>query len=110
MKLSSASGEFYNQTLNGFTVRGQAPRRRWSLDDAERARTGIERFEIDEDPNNAGAIILRDVRSELGTAAFDTVHAEIVIGTGAAADKLTGTASLVQKPAGSGKWRLGNES
>jgi hypothetical protein len=109
VKLSGASGEFYSQTLNGFTVRGQAPRRRWSLNDAERARTGIERLEIDEDPNNAGAIFLRDVHFESGTAAFDTVNAEIVIGAGAAADRVTGTASLVQKPAGSGHWRLSNE-
>jgi hypothetical protein len=31
---------------------------------------------------------------------------EIIIGTGVTADRLTGTASLVEKPAGSGRWSL----
>jgi hypothetical protein len=107
--LSNGAGEFYSQTLNGFTVGGQAPRRRWSLNQAERTRTGIERFEIDEDPNNTGAVFLRDVRFEGGTGEFDTVDAEIVIGTGSAADEIIGRANLVQRPAGSGRWRLSNE-
>ena len=48
MKLSTPTGGvFYSQTLNGFTVKGNSPRRRWSLDDAERDRTGIERLIID---------------------------------------------------------------
>ncbi len=33
---------------------GRAPKRRWSLNDAERARTGIEQLLIDEGPNNTG--------------------------------------------------------
>jgi hypothetical protein len=109
VKLSNGAGEFYSQTLNGFTVRGQAPRRRWSLNDAERARTGIERFEIDEDPNNSGAVFLRDVRFEALTGEFDIVDAEVVIGAGSAADELSGAVNLVQEPAGSGRWRLSNE-
>ena len=106
LRLSTPANDFYNQVLNGFTVKGQSPRRRWTLNDAERTRTGIERFDIDEDPNNAGALFLRDVRSRAGTGFFETVNVEIVIGTGAAADKLTGTDTLMQKPDGSGKWRL----
>ena len=109
VKLSTAAGEFYNQTLNGFTVKGQAPRRRWTLNDAERTRTGIERFDIDEDPNNAGSVFLRDVRCEAGSSPFASVNVEIVIGTGAAADKLVGVANLMQKPDGTGKWRLVKE-
>lgn len=106
LRLSTPANDFYNQVLNGFTVKGQSPRRRWTLNDAERTRTGIERFDIDEDPNNAGALFLRDVRARAGTESFETVNVEIVIGTGAAADKLTSTDTLMQKPDGSGKWRL----
>jgi len=109
LKLSSTAGVFYTQTLNGFSISGQAPRRRWTLNDAERTRTGIEQMVIDEDPNNTGGIFLRDTRTDPGTGDYSTVMAEIVIGTGAAADKLTGSAMLVQKPAGSGSWRLMNE-
>jgi len=109
VRLFTAAGDIYNQTLNGFSVKGQAPRRRWLLNDSERARTGIERFEIDEDPSNSGTIFLRDVNAETGNSSFDTVRAEIVIGTGAAADKLTGAANLIQKPVGSGKWRFVRE-
>ena len=36
-------------------------------------------------------------------------NVEITIGSGAAEDDLFGTANLVQKPAGSGKWRLRTE-
>lgn len=92
--------------LNGFTVKGQTPRRRWTLNAAECTRTGIERFDLDEDPNKSGALFLRDVRCEAGTGSFASVKVEIVIGTGATADKLNGTAALMQQPDGSGKWRL----
>jgi len=64
---------------------------------------------FDEDPNNSGSVFLRDFRASLADADFSTVNVEITIGTGATADKLTGTASLVQKPSGSGSWRLANE-
>ena len=98
-------GPFYTQTLNGFDVHGKSPRRRWSLNDSEKARTGIERLDIDEDPGNSGALFLRDIRTDLGSQDFSTVTLEVLIGD----DRLTGRALLVEKPAGSGKWRLKNE-
>ena len=107
--LSNGAGQFYTQTLNGFAVKGNAPRRRWILNDAEKARTGIEQLVIDEDPNNAGGIFLRDIKTDLGTGDFSNITAEITIGTGALADKLSGTAALVQMPSGSGKWRYKGE-
>ncbi len=109
IKLSVPGWEFYSQTLNGFTVRGTAPRRRWTLNDAERARTGIEQLVIDEDPNNTGGIFLRDVATELDDVYFGTVTAEIAIGTGALADRLTGSAQLVEKRFGSGNWQFYRE-
>ncbi len=93
---------FYAQTLNGFTVRGKAPRRRWVLTDAERQRTGIEQLVIDEDPGNAGAIVLRDARTELFDDYFGTVNAVISIGAGALGDVLSGTARLEERRAGRG--------
>ena len=110
IKMSVPGWEFYSQTLNGFTLRGAAPRRRWTLNDAERLRTGIEQLVIDEDPNNTGGIFLRDVATELADVHFGSVTAEITIGTGALADKLTGTAQLVEKDWGSGNWRFHREA
>jgi hypothetical protein len=45
----------------------------------------------------------------LAATDFSTVNIEITIGSGTTQDKLTGTANLVQKPAGSGRWRLTSE-
>jgi hypothetical protein len=114
IKLSTpAGGQLYPSPdfnpLNGFNVQGAVGKRRWTLNDSERARTGIERCDFDENPNNNGSVFLRDFRANLADADFSTVNVEITIGTGATADKLTGTASLVQKPAGSGSWRLASE-
>lgn len=114
IKLSTpAGGQFYPSPdfnpLTGFEVQGNTPRRRWSLGDNERARTSIERFAFDEDPNKTGAVFLRDFRTNLATADFSTVNVEITIGTGAMQDKLTGTANMVERPFGSGRWRLANE-
>lgn len=109
IKLSTGGAEFYSQTINGFTQRGQAPRRRWVITDAERARTGIEQLVIEEDPANSGSIFLRDVRTDVGNRDFRNVVAEVTIGNGTDADKLTGAATLVEKPAGSGRWRLKSE-
>lgn len=110
VKLSTPAGQFYPlpdfNPLNGFTVQVQTNRRRWALNDAERARTGIERIEIDEDPNKTGAFFLRDFRTTVLYTDYSTVNVEVTIGTGASQDKLTGTATLVQKPPGSGRWRL----
>lgn len=72
-------------------------------------RTGIEQLVIDEDPNNMGGIFLRDVATSLDDVHFGSVTAEITIGTGATADKLTGTAQLVEKQFGSGNWRFHRE-
>ncbi len=87
-------------------MKGQSPRRRWSLSDAERARTGIERLDIDEDPGNSGGLFLRDIRTDLGSQDFSTVTLEVLIGD----DRLGGTARLFEKPVGSGKWRLIREA
>jgi len=103
------SGVFYAQTLNGFTMQGQAPRRRWLSINAERARTGIDQLVIDENPNNASDIVLRDVRTELYDEYFGVVDVAIMIGTGATADRLTGTARLEERQVGSGNWRLDRE-
>ena len=114
IKLSTATGgQFYPSPdfnpLNGFGVQGADGRRRWTLNDSERARTGIERLNFDEGPNNSGSVFLRDFRANLAGADFSMVNVEITIGTGPMADKLVGTASLGQKPVGSGSWRLTSE-
>lgn len=111
IKLSTpAGGQFYPSPdfnpLDGFDVQRQAPRRRWTLDDAERARTGIEQFLFDEDPDNSGGVTLRDFRADLAEADYSIVDVEITVGTGAAQDRLTGTVNLVERPAGSGRWRF----
>lgn len=114
IKLSTPGGwQFYPSPdfnpLSGFDVQGRMQKRRWVLNDIERARTGIERLVFDEDPNNSGGIFLRDFRTNLADTDYSIVNAEITIGTGAAQERLIGTVYLVQRPAGSGKWRLANE-
>lgn len=109
VKLSTPTyGQFYPapaadfNPLAGFVAHGRAPRRRWSLNDAERARTGIERFDVDENPDHTGAIILRDLRTTLPNIDYSTVLVTVDIGF----DLLTDTVHLVEKRAGSGRWRL----
>jgi hypothetical protein len=80
VRLSTTAGTFYSQTLDGFSVRGEAPRRRWTLNDAERARAGIETLIIEENPNNSGSIFLRDRSHDCGAGDFSAITAEIVIG------------------------------
>jgi hypothetical protein len=114
IKLSTpAGGQFYPSPdfnpLAGFDVHGAVGKRRFTLSDAERARTGIERLDFDEDPNNSGGVFLRDFRTDLDDSDYSIVNVEVSIGTGTAQDKLTGTANLVERPFGSGKWRLKNE-
>ena len=114
IKLSTpAGGQFYPapdfNPLNGFEVQGQALKRRWTLNDAERARTSIERLVFDEGANNSGGIFLRDFRTSISNADFSIVNIEITIGAGATQDRLTGTANLVQTQPGSGSWRLGSQ-
>ena len=114
VRLSTPSGgQFYPapdfNPLNGFDVQGQVGKRRWKLNDAERARTGIEQLAFDEDPNNGGGLVLRDFKTNVVSGDFSTVNIEITIGTGSTANDLKGTAKLVQKPPGSGKWRLSTE-
>jgi hypothetical protein len=109
VSLATPDGNFYSQTLNGFTVRGAAPRRRWTLTDAERERTGIEQLVIDEEPGRTGSLFLRDVAADLDDLDFASVTANITIGTGGHADELVGSADLVEKRPGSGRWRLRRE-
>lgn len=114
IKLSTpAGGQFYPSPdfnpLNGFNVQGTAPKRRWTLTDAERARSGIEQLIFEEDPNNSGGISLRDFRAAIPPGDYSMVQVEITIGAGPTADRLTGTAYLAQRPAGSGRWRLQTE-
>ena len=115
IKLSTPGGwQFYPapdfNPLNGFDVQGKAQKRRWTLNDSERVRTNIERLVFDENLNNSGGIFLRDFRTNLADADYSIVDVEITIGTGATADRLTGTVNLVQQPAGSGRWRLQSEN
>jgi hypothetical protein len=114
VKLSTPSGgQFYPSPdfnpINGFDVKGVVGKRRWTLNDAERARTGIEQIVFDEDPTPSGAFVLRDLKTNLATMDFSTVNVEVTIGSGSSQDKLTGTATMVEKPPGSGKWRLKSE-
>lgn len=110
VKLSTPGGQFYPSPdfnpLNGFNVQRTAPRRRWTLNDAERARTGLEQFLFDEDPNKTGSITLRDLRTDVPMQSYSTVNVEITVGTGSSQDRLTGTVNLVERPAGSGRWRI----
>ena len=111
VKLSTPwAGQFYPapgfNPLNGFGVQRQPPKRRWTLTDAERARSGIEHLVFDEDPNKSGAISLRDFRTTIPPGDYSMVYVEITIGAGATADKLTGTVQLVEKRAGSCNWQL----
>jgi len=96
--------------LNGFSAQGRTPGRRWTLTDAERARSGIEQLIFDEDPNNSGGVSLRDFRAAIPPGDYSVVNVEITIGTGATADRLTGAASLEEKSAGSGRWRLASRN
>lgn len=114
IRLSTPSGGLFYpgpdfNPLVGFDAQGLTPKRRWTLNDSERADTSIERLVFDEDPNNKGSIFLRDFRTNLADRDFSIVNVEITIGLGATADKLTATANLVEKPGGSGRWRLANE-
>jgi len=59
--------------------------------------------------DNCGGILLRDFRTSFVNADFSIVNVEITVGTGATQDRLTGTANLIEKPAGSGKWQLATE-
>ncbi|MGQ0723137.1 MAG: hypothetical protein ACT4PE_16430 [Candidatus Eiseniibacteriota bacterium] len=108
VRLSTPSGGvFYPPPANdfnpitGFDVHGTAPRRRWSISPDEKARTGIERFDIDEDPNDSGGVSLRDATANVPAGDYSTVDVEIIIGD----DELTGTMQLVESPPGSGHWR-----
>jgi hypothetical protein len=115
VKLTTLAGvQFYPvpdfNPLNGFDAQGRVGKRRRTLNDVERARTGIKQLLIDEDPRQKGGIAFRDIRTTLADEGFSSVKVEITIGAGATADKLTGTANLVERPFGSGKWRLANET
>ena len=109
VKLSTPTyGQYYParaadfNPLSGFDVLGRTPRRRWSLNAAERTRTGIERLDFDENPHQTGAIVLRDLRTSLPTLDYSTVIVMVDSGF----DRFTETIQLVEKRAGSGQWRL----
>ena len=109
VKLSTPTGgQFYPalaanfNPLSGFDVRGRTPRRRWSLNDSERSRTGIERLHFDENPHQTGAIVLRDLRTSLPALDYSTVTVMIDIGV----NLFTETIQLVERRAGSGQWHL----
>ena len=91
--LTPAGVQFYPapdiNPLTGFDVQGRVGKRRWTLNDAERARTGIEHLIFDENPTLRGGIALRDIRTTLADADFSVVNVEITIGSGATQDKLT---------------------
>lgn len=101
-------GQFYPartadfNPLSGFDVQGRTPRRRWSLNTDERIRTRIERLDFDENPNQTGAIVLRDLWTSLPDADYSTVIVMVDSGL----DLFTETLHLVEKRSGSGQWRL----
>jgi len=102
--LSTAAGQFYPPPAADFNpLNGFIPmKRRWTLSDAERSRSGIERLDIDLNSDGTGAVFLRDVRTTLPTLDYSTVGVELLIGD----DLLTGTVHLTEKPPGSGRWRF----
>ena len=67
----------------------------------ERRRTGIEQFVIEERPNNAGEITMRDRRTDVGAGDFGRCECVIRIGD----DDLVGAGSLIEHPPGSDRWR-----
>lgn len=74
--------------------------------DSERVRTGIERFDFDENPSQTGAIVLRDMRTDLPNIDYSTVNVEVEVGN----DVLTGMVHLIEKRPGSGRWRFDGTS
>ena len=109
IKLSTPTfGQFYPalaadfNPLSGFDAEGRMPRRRWSLNAAERNRTGIERLHFDENPHQTGAIVLRDARTSLPMIDYSTVIVMVDCGS----DLFTETIQLVERRVGSGQWRL----
>jgi len=75
---------------------------------AERARTDIGRLVFNEDPQQQR----RHVATRLPRGSYRATtrwSRSRSFGAGSTADRLTGTAYLVEKPAGSGRRRLANE-
>jgi len=109
LRLSTPNGgQFYPppaadfNPLDGFNVQGTVGKRRWTLNDSERTRTGIESLTFDESTATMGAISLRDSKASIPNVDFSKVTVEVDV----ASNQLAGSAALVQKPAGSGSWRL----
>jgi len=94
IRLSTAAGIFYEKTVEGFTRTSRG----WSLNDAERTRTGIERFDIKED----GTISFVDRATAIPAQPYPVIDLRIVVGD----DDLRGVAPMTELPAGSGSWRL----
>lgn len=103
-----AYGQFYPaptadfNPLSGFDLKGITPQRRWLLNAAEEARTGIEKLRVHEDLNQSGSIVLKDANNSPPAIDYSTVNVEIVVGN----DRFTGTVQMIEEPAGSGRWRL----
>jgi hypothetical protein len=74
--------------------------RSWSLTPAGRARTGIERLDIDE---GEGSIVLVDRHANVPVMFFERVTVQVTIGN----DQGDSAATLVEEPCESGHWRVG---
>ena len=101
LTISNAAGQFYTATLlpGDFELRGNDRPGRWALTDIARQITGIERFDILLDKKE---IFFVDRGTTLPLGSFANVSMMLEIGN----DSGTGSVILVEKPVGSGRWRV----
>jgi hypothetical protein len=107
VSLSNGDGTFYPTNpdvfplLPGELVLHEANGvRSWSLSAAGRQRTGIERLEIDE---AEGTIVLVDRGASLPAGFYEKTVVEVTVGN----DSGQASATLIEEPCGSGRWRAG---
>jgi len=107
LTLSTLAGTFYPVVANVFPMQpGELVLqlvdgvRTWHLSPAGRARTGIERLDIDE---GDGSIVLVDRHANLPAQPYESVRAQLTIGN----DSGEASATPVEEPCGSGRWRAG---
>lgn len=101
LTISNADGQFYSATLlpGDFELRGSDRPGRWALTDIARQITGIERFDILLEKKE---IFFVDRGTTLPSGSFQNVSMTLEIGN----DSGTSSATLAEKPAGSGHWRV----
>ena len=101
LRMSTTSGEFYSANLppGSFELHGNESPGRWALTDTARQSTGIERFDI---LLSKKEIVFVNRGTTLPTQNYTNVTVELAIGN----DSGTGVATLIEQPAGSGRWRV----